>query len=199
MNKKSFRAEIGRYYNPETSFKVLDALIDEVLSEGFDIKVIELSPTAELKLRLVTSFSCRRHTDINTYKGFPVVGKNYYDYGLGEIIIKAEREENDMPIKGDKNITYSGVRMGNLIDEWLGFSGESLTRNESKSNIPEIKDVIFHDPATIVLWKDGTKTVVKADQETYDKEKGLAMAIIKKMNGNKGNYNDIFRKWCPYE
>ena len=27
---------------------------------------------------------------------------------------------------------------------------------------PKIDRVIFHDPATIVYWKDGTKTVVKA-------------------------------------
>ena len=30
----------------------------------------------------------------------------------------------------------------------------------SSSHIPEIKNVIFNYPATIVFWKDGTKTVV---------------------------------------
>lgn len=59
----------------------------------------------------------------------------------------------------------------------------------------DIKDVIFNDPATIVLWSDGTKTVVKADKEDFDPEKGLAMAISKKALGNKGNYFDIFKKW----
>lgn len=62
-------------------------------------------------------------------------------------------------------------------------------------HIPEIKDVIFNDPATIVFWADGTKTVVKADKEDFDPEKGLAMAISKKAFGNKGNYFDIFKKW----
>ena len=59
-----------------------------------------------------------------------------------------------------------------------------------------IKKVIFNDPATIVLWNDGTKTVVKATGETFDKEKGLAMAICKRMMSNKGNYYNIFRKYC---
>jgi hypothetical protein len=59
----------------------------------------------------------------------------------------------------------------------------------------DIKDVIFNDPATIVFWDDGTKTVVKADKEDFDPEKGLAMAISKKALGNKGNYFDIFKKW----
>ena len=58
-----------------------------------------------------------------------------------------------------------------------------------------IKDVIFNDPATIVFWSDGTKTVVKAVNEDFDKEKGLAMAITKKFFGNKGNYYNNIKKW----
>ena len=60
----------------------------------------------------------------------------------------------------------------------------------------KIKNVIFNDPATIVFWKDGTKTVVKCGKkDNYDKEKGLAMCIVKKINGNKGNFNNLFKKW----
>lgn len=47
----------------------------------------------------------------------------------------------------------------------------------------DIKRVIYNDPATIILWADGTKTVVKAHNEPFDREKGLAMAILKKMLG----------------
>lgn len=66
--------------------------------------------------------------------------------------------------------------------------------------IPEIKDVIFNEPATIIIWKDGTKTVVKCQEgEGYDPEKGLAMAISKKALGNKGNYCEVFKKWLPEE
>ena len=60
---------------------------------------------------------------------------------------------------------------------------------------PDIKDVIFNDPATIVFWSDGTKTVVKAENEPFDREKGLAMAIAKKHLGNKGNYFEVFKKY----
>lgn len=66
--------------------------------------------------------------------------------------------------------------------------------------VPNIKNVIFNDPATIVFWSDGAKTVVKAqDGEPYDEEKGLAMAISKKALGNKGNYYNEFKKWLPEE
>ena len=61
-----------------------------------------------------------------------------------------------------------------------------------------IKNVIFNDPATIVFWSDGTKTVVKCQEgEVYDPEKGLAMAISKKYLGNKGNYCNEVKKWLP--
>lgn len=64
----------------------------------------------------------------------------------------------------------------------------------------KIKDVIFNDPATIVFWEDGTKTVVKCqDGDVYSKELGLAMCISKKALGNKGNFNEVFKKWIPDE
>ena len=64
--------------------------------------------------------------------------------------------------------------------------------------LPEIKNVKFNGPATIVFWADGTKTVVKCQAgDDYSKEVGLAMCIVKKVFGNTSKYNDIFKKWCP--
>ena len=62
----------------------------------------------------------------------------------------------------------------------------------------EIVKVIFNEPATIIIWDDGTKTVVKAQKgEVFDKEKGLAMAVVKKAFGNNSNYYNEFKKWIP--
>jgi hypothetical protein len=59
-----------------------------------------------------------------------------------------------------------------------------------------IRKVIFNDPATIVLWSDGTKTVVKCGPEdSYDMEKGLAMAIVKKMAGNDNHFHKVFKQY----
>lgn len=71
-------------------------------------------------------------------------------------------------------------------------------KSTTNTRMPEIKDVIFNDPATIVFWEDGTKTIVKCQKGTgdvYSKEAGLAMAIAKKAYGNKGNFNNIFNRW----
>lgn len=60
---------------------------------------------------------------------------------------------------------------------------------------PKIERVIFHDPATIVYWNDGTKTVVKAQNEKFDKEKGMLAAIAKKVYGNNGSFNNIIKRF----
>lgn len=63
-----------------------------------------------------------------------------------------------------------------------------------------IENVIFNDPVTIVFWLDGSKTVVKCQPgDTFSKELGLAMAICKKVYGNKASYNDVFKKWVPQD
>lgn len=59
-----------------------------------------------------------------------------------------------------------------------------------------IRKVIFNDPATVVLWSDGTKTVVKCGPEdSYDMEKGLAMGIVKKMAGNDNSFHKVFKQY----
>lgn len=64
--------------------------------------------------------------------------------------------------------------------------------------LPRIKDVIFNDPATIVFWEDGTKTVVKVmEGDEFDPHTGLAQAISKKALGD--DYRKEFKKWTkPY-
>ena len=68
-----------------------------------------------------------------------------------------------------------------------------------------IENVIFNDPATIVFWSDKTKTVIKcsSEEERFDEEKGLAMAILRKIwevSGMDGSYyRQIFKKWIKEE
>ena len=60
---------------------------------------------------------------------------------------------------------------------------------------PRPKKVIFSGPATTILWKDGTKTTVKCQgDDVFNHETGIALCYLKKMLGNKGNYNNIFRE-----
>lgn len=61
-----------------------------------------------------------------------------------------------------------------------------------------IKKVIFNGPATIVIWVDGSKTVVKcAEGDGYSKFSGLAIAICKRMYGT--DFKRIFNHFIPKE
>ena len=56
--------------------------------------------------------------------------------------------------------------------------------------------VIINNPATIVYWEDGTKTIVKCQKgDVFDIEKGIAMATLKKLSGNDGSYNKYINFW----
>ena len=92
---------------------------------------------------------------------------------------------------------YGGRGNGKTSMCYDYIGGFTTWRNEYQKERDkfDIKDVIFNDPATIVIWADGTKTVVKAENEPFDPEKGLAMAISKRALGNKYGYYDIFKKY----
>jgi len=92
------------------------------------------------------------------------------------------------------NVTYPGG--AGFTNQLLRKIAEEYTVDWALMKPDEIIDVIHNDPATIIKWKDGTKTIVKVqDGDVYDRELGFAMAICKKVFGNKGNYNEVFKKW----
>lgn len=84
-------------------------------------------------------------------------------------------------------------------DIYNRIASDTRATIQKQKAMNSITNVIFNNPATIVFWSDGTKTVVKCDErDEFDPEKGLAMAICKKHFGG-GFYNDIFKKWIPKE
>ncbi|BDE94920.1 hypothetical protein [Raoultibacter timonensis] len=74
-------------------------------------------------------------------------------------------------------------------------NAEQIRKLASLYGVPEIDRVVFRKPATIVFWADGSpKTVVKKQPgDKWDEEKGVAMAIAKKMHDNKREYFDVIR------
>lgn len=72
----------------------------------------------------------------------------------------------------------------NLITRPISVKSYAIGFTETKTYkaVPEIEKIIFSNNCTIVFWKDGSeKTIVKCSNEDFDKEKGLAMAICKKI------------------
>ena len=97
-------------------------------------------------------------------------------------------------------VSINGSQYGGLLwvdPEDIIIANYRYTVEKTYNLRTNIKKVIFNNPATIVFWSDGSKTVVKAHNDDYDPEKGLAMAIAKKALGNEGNYYNVFKKWLP--
>ena len=85
-----------------------------------------------------------------------------------------------------KYVIYDGV-----------IDSKQLFIDQIIKNAINIKKVIFNKPATIVIWSDNTKTVVKRQKgDRWNKEMGLAMCIIKRLFGNTGKYYEIFKRYC---
>lgn len=62
--------------------------------------------------------------------------------------------------------------------------------------LPMPVNVIFHNPATIVFWDDGDKTVVKCQPgDTFSAEAGLTAAMLKKYMGNDNTFNKVINEW----
>ena len=81
---------------------------------------------------------------------------------------------------------------GIVVDGCVGFRGGKIPTEKLS-----YKTVIFNDPATIVLWEDGTKTVVKCDdKDTYNPTTGLALCFMKKALGNSSRkLNDVLHEF----
>lgn len=89
---------------------------------------------------------------------------------------------------------------GDVVCDIPIYTSNEISKNYTLIELLKIKQVLYKNPATIVFWNDGSKTVVKCQEnDVYDPEKGLAMAIIKRVCGNRGNYYKLLKKWLPKE
>lgn len=148
--------------------------------------------------RIITS-SCYI-TIVDKFYARQLIDKNDYDYWIDDSDIELVSQVKNLENRLDIRSLYPHTIVCDEIHR------HSTQRHPKHSGItpfsqkPDIVNVIYNDPATIVFWSDGTKTVVKTqDGEPYDPEKGLSMAVSKKYFGNKGNYYNEFKKWLPEE
>lgn len=76
------------------------------------------------------------------------------------------------------------------------FSGATLYYDKDGAiKHTYIKRVIYSNPATIVFFGDGTKTICKAQEgDTYNPAAGLALCVYKKMVGASALV-DVFDDW----
>ncbi len=109
---------------------------------------------------------------------------------LGNIYVIPK--EPEITLYEDWNLPWSKV-----------FATSQAKNNDLSLAIPSnpcITKVIYNNPATIVWWSDGIKTVVRCQPgDTYSPETGLAMAISKRVYGNDNRFNKVFARWLPHD
>ena len=93
-------------------------------------------------------------------------------------------------------LSFEGVlSIDTSVPHWRFTNATSITEFPMKP-----VRCVLNDPATILFWPDGTKTVVKCQEgDVWDPEKGIALAMLKKYFGGSGKYNDIIRDLIPEE
>ena len=99
-------------------------------------------------------------------------------------------------------ITYMEYMDAHITEPETSTIRSDMNRKCKQNTINplEIENVYFNDPVTVVMWNDGTKTIVRcSENDFYDPETGLAMAIVKKAYGNDNKFHKIFKKWLPDE
>ena len=131
---------------------------------------------------------------------------NWYNYSISKDYMSVPEVHLDGNIDEEKlrMITTNTMPKAETVQTTYSytFSGPSSAISISSSLPPstvklDIRRVIHNDPATVIMWNDGTKTVVKAHNEPFDPEKGFAMAVCKKLLGD--SYKKTFREYCGKE
>lgn len=98
-------------------------------------------------------------------------------------------------------IRHSSGDVGCEIEGYFRPDMYKIHRAKEMCSVPIIpktpipKEVKFSGPATIILWEDGTKTVVKCQEDdVFNEYTGVLTCFAKKMFGNKANFNNIINK-----
>ena len=134
--------------------------------------------------------SCNGCKNRNTWRCYGCAGWNKYASDTLTNPALAMDIDKEMKMLAKVDLNSLKVDLNSL------FGVKSVERKTDM----KIKKVYFNDPVTVVLWEDGTKSIVRTCAgDIYDPEKGLAMAIAKKALGNQGNYYEVFKKWLPEE
>lgn len=141
------------------------------------------------------SISAKEFTSFTALKNYLTSHPKCFEYADSQCIFRLYTEDST-DFRRSYRLEIAVKQKETPKVPYYQFCDGNVCNVNGTTYAPEIKDVIFNPPATIVKWADGTKSVVKVDNsEAYDPEKGLAMAIARKMYGNKYDYYNVFKKW----
>lgn len=91
--------------------------------------------------------------------------------------------------------TIARALMNEEMDKALRSVAQASKKNSDDvlSAVYAPERVIFSPPATVVFWRDGTKTVVRCDRDEFSEEFGFAMACMRKIFGSRHQFKRQFK------
>ena len=147
-----------------------------------------------------TSTGCDAHIAAEIDRRINELHRRYATQMVGIKFNDLEKDLKELGIELS-TIRHSSGDVGYEIEGYLNPEVYKIHRAKEMCSVPISpkkplpKKVIFNGPATTILWKDGTKTTVKcSDEDVWSDDVGIAMCYLKKMLGNQGNFNNIFRQ-----
>lgn len=101
----------------------------------------------------------------------------------------SDRENQEITITFDHNVLKKELMMNTSKTNYTIYGDRKYQF--------EYRKIIFSPPYTIVIWRDGSKTMVKcSENDTYDAEKALALCFMKRALNIKANHqlHKFFKK-----
>lgn len=96
---------------------------------------------------------------------------------------------NNVMKKNNKYVKLQGY-------DYIRLSNAGVNFNFSPPNPIKVKKVIYNNPATIVYFTDGSKTVVKTCKgDAFDEQTGLLMCIAKRFLGD--DFHKVLKENVP--
>lgn len=117
--------------------------------------------------------------DLSMWRGIRIIVDSSLDTG-----------GKDTVLEGIVTLIYEEPDVKLTMEVW-----DSYAIKKGFYRIPHIDHVKFNGPATVVFWKDGTKTVVKHDGNgRKDKKMAVLYAFIRKIYGEGKPYHNILNE-----
>ena len=137
-------------------------------------------------------YDTERYVDLGTFEQFLSIPMTEIEEEINKVIsdMDAERERGRLQRKLERMARNSIYGISSV--EWDPYIP---CKTKLMIAVPVVKKIIFNDPATIVFWHDGTKTVVKRTKGAKrDPEAAVAFAYMKKIFGSNHQFKKLVKK-----
>lgn len=135
--------------------------------------------------------------DTTTFR-FETIKKNVFDIPVYDLMVYEMNHIKSLIARDHIDRAIAAE----IINDYFRHASPANTSKKSihMSRLPDIQKLIYNGDTTIVIWGDGTKTIVRcSDNDNYDREKALMMCMMERMFGSKTKLKNFLNEACLYD